>query len=321
MPYDETRPPTSPEQEKIYHAFCEVVEICYPDCRWIDDSTTDNIHVKFFSEIQIEEEEGTDKEGKRAGALYGGLDSEIDDLHLLISIEKWRAVSSEVNLLLLIHEATHIEYREHPDDFWETLVENIQTVLNKGHQYDSLPGYTERDLCIAAVHHPNPHSCDGDWTMFERKKWMMNQLPYSQADYEKFEELGHPTTDYPEFCEFRQVFEQVLASNSEKKPAIAFLPVRDGKSTNMSIPPGYIEDPNIPDLHFRAFLTDLGEKGYPPIPAPIVELRPSGEYRIVDGELAVAVAQRIGYLEIGVINTDREYETTEEMQSELPAEV
>lgn len=53
----------------------------------------------------------------------------------------------------------------------------------------------------------------------------------------------------------------------------------------------------------------------------IVELRPSGEYRIVDGELAIAVVQRIGFLEIGVVNTDREYETTEEIELEQPTGV
>lgn len=316
MPYNETRPPTSSERELIYQSFSEIVKRCYPDCRYIDDSDPDNIYVQFFSEVEIVEEE-QNPEKERVGAVVGGQGAEIDDLRLFVDIEKWRAQPSEFKLLLLIHEATHVEHAEHGDGFWENFVANLQTVLDEG-PYASFPEYTEQDLWIAAVHHPTPHSCDGDWTRYERQEWLINRLPYSQDDFETFEKLAHPTTDHSELSDFRKMHDKLIAPDTEAKPRISFFPIRNKKISNTTVCPEYIESPCISEFKVRTYLNDLRERGYPPIPVPVVELTPSGQYRIINGEIAVAVAQRIGFPEVGVVNTDQDYETAEKYRSELP---
>lgn len=310
MPYHETRPPTSSEREAIYHYFYDLTELCYPDCRYIDESDSSDVYVYFFSEVEIEEEEeGQDKE--RAAAVVGGEGAEIDDLRLLIDIETWRAQSSESNTILLIHEVTHVKHAEHGDGFWKNFVRNVQTVLDEGPE-TVMPGCSGRELLTALVHHPSPHSCDGDWTMYDRQEWLIDRFPYPQVDFETFEKLVHPTSNNAEFGEFRQLYDAATGADTDAKPKISFFPIRDGKMSNAKIYPELIESPPISELKVRVYLDDLRERGYPPIPVPVVELTPSGQYRITDGELAVAVAQRIGFPEIGVVNTDLDYETVEE---------
>ncbi len=315
MPYNETRPPTSSEREVIYQSFSEIVERCYPDCRYIDDSVPDNIYVQFFSEVEIKEEK-QNSEKERVGAVVGGHGAEINDLHLFIDAEKWRAQPPEFNFLLLIHEATHVEHMEHGDRFWEEFLANLQTVLDEG-SHATFPEYTERNLWMAVVHHPTPHSCDGDWTMYERQEWLVDRLPYSQDDFEAFEKLAHPTTDHSELGEIRERHDERIGVDSEAKPQISFSPIRNGMISNTTVFPEYIESPNISEFEVRVHLNDLCERGYPPIPVPVVELAPSGQYHIISGEMAVAVAQRIGFPQLGVVNTDLDYETLAEYMSEL----
>jgi hypothetical protein len=316
MSYEETRPPTSSERETIYHSFYEIVKRCYPSCRYIDESCDDNIYIKFFSEVEIVEEDGQEKD--RVGSIAGGWGSEIDNLYLLIDVKKWRAQPSEWKLVLLIHEATHVEYAEHGDGFWESFVENIWTVIREGPSPE-FPDYTERYFWISVIHHPSEHSCDGDWTRYERQKWLVDALPYPQEEFEAFEKLTHPKTNNSEIGDARKAYNKLISPDTEEFPLISFFPIHDGKVTNMSVSPEYIEPPKIPEVELRGYLDDLRKDGYPPIPAPVVELKPSGGYRIVEGELSVAVAQRIGYPMIRVVNTDQKYETTEEYESELPS--
>jgi len=59
--------------------------------------------VVFSQEVTIVDDEGNEDDRDRVAAIFGGRDTEETDLRLLINISKWRALSAEHKLTLLVH--------------------------------------------------------------------------------------------------------------------------------------------------------------------------------------------------------------------------
>lgn len=315
MPYDEHRPPTSTEREKIYHAFRSVLETCYPSCYYLDPDSSGNVYVMFPQEVTLVDDEGNEDDRDRVAAILGGRDTEEKDLRLLINISKWRALSAEYKLTLLVHEVTHIDIPDHGDRFWDDFIRNLRKFLDEKRSSEFIPNYDRRRLVIASIHHVTPHGCDGDWSYYDRRGWVATQLRYSEKDYETFERLAHRVKENVEFCGQRKMYEAVVDSDG-RSPYIAFWPHRGEQQANMRLPPEYIEDQQFDDSVIEFVLRSLREEGYPPLFPPVVEPTPSGQYRLIKGVDEVAMAQRLGLFEIGVINQGREVQTKDDLDPE-----
>jgi hypothetical protein len=287
------------------------LEICYPSCRYVDSTEPGNVYVEFTSEVTIVDEDGNEDDKDRAAAVYGGRDTDITDLRLLIDVAKWRAQPAEYNLILLVHEATHIDTLNHGNRFWTDFIENVEQLLEEDLSSEFLPEYDRRELIIAAIHHVSPYSCDGDWSYYDRREWVADQLPYPEDDYEQFERLVHEADENVEFPESRKFYNAVIDSDGSDH-YVAFQPDRGNKWANMTLAPEYIEKQSFDDSVVEFVLRSLEDEGYPLLLPPVVEPKPSGEYRLLAGIDEVAIAQRIGLFEIPVINQGREVDTKPE---------
>jgi len=311
VPYDEHRPPTSTERETIYHAFRSVLETCYPSCYYLDPEVSGNVYVMFSQEITVVDEDGNEDDSDRVAAVFGGRDTDETDLRLLVDIAKWRALPAEHKLTLLIHEATHIDTADHGDQFWADFIQNLRKFLDEERSSEFIPDYDRRRLIIASIHHVTPHGCEGDWSYYDRREWVAEQLSYPEDDYETFERLAHRVEDNVEFCGQREMYETVIDADG-RSPYIAFWPHRGEQQSNMTLPPEYIEDQQFEDSAIEFILNSIESDGYPPFYPPVVEPTPEGEYRLIEGVDEVAIAQRVGLFEIGVINLEREVETRDD---------
>ncbi|ELZ06183.1 hypothetical protein C482_00135 [Natrialba chahannaoensis JCM 10990] len=319
MPYDEIADPTEDERDEIFILFKRLIEICYPNCRYITDpgEVEDRVIVKFFSEITTQTEDGEEDNKDRVAAVHGGLDTDYDELHLLIDIGKWRASTFEKNLVILAHEVSHLETPDHDWRFWLDFVQNFE--LFEDAIEDICEGHYSPDsdeLRKEAIHHVNKYNVDleDDWWIVRRD--VADLIGYPMDQYETFEFWSEPVADRSLLDEFRQESEDEFHEEGEER-YIMTQPVREEQLSNMELSPKYIQPPDIPEEEIIGRLAFWVEDGIPLLPPPVVEPDPTGPYQIVEGELTVAVAQRIGLTKIDVINQNRKPVLIEDLKTEI----